>query len=782
MSAVTPTHPALAVPAYQVPPRPQPIDLDLRGNEGPPGALANAAVDLRVYPSTRRVAELLALRLGLTGDQVLVTAGADGALDRICRATLSPGDSAVWTVPGFAMTRRYIALARARDIGVPWERGPFPVREVLAAVEPCTRVVFLTSPNNPTGSAATADDVRVLANALPAGVLLVVDSAYEAYADEPLSTAALEFDNVVLVRTLSKDWGLAGARVGFVAARDARWVGWLYAAGSPYTVAAPSLAIAAAALEEADGSVPARVAAFVPHVRTARARLTEALAAGGLAVTQSQANFAFGRGASAVWLGDALAGLGIGARNFPDAPDLADAIRLGCPPDEPGVDRVVAAIDAALRPEAILLDMDGVLADVRQSCRAAIQAACAAGGLTVTPADIAAVKAAGDANNDWVASQRLLRQAGIERSLEQVTADYEAAYQGTEDAPGLWTTETLLVERSWLADLAQRLPLAIVTGRPRSDARRFLETFGLTNLFAAVVCMEDGPAKPDPAPVRTALQRLGVTRAWMVGDTPDDLVAARGAGVVPLGIRAPGEDSADILLSAGAARVLARLEDLDLLLDPPAPSRTGVPPAPLPSPVPAGRRATVERTTHETTIRCTLDLDGTGQSDVSTGIGMLDHLLGALAKHARFDLTLQCTGDLHIDDHHTTEDCALVLGQALEQCVGSRRGIRRFGDAHAPLDEALARAVVDLSGRPWPEVHLGLKREMLGTLACENIRHLFQSLAITARMSLHLDVLRGDNDHHKAEAATKALALALRSAVSTAGMGDAVPSTKGVLG
>ena len=155
-------------------------------------------------------------------------------------------------------------------------------------------------------------------------------------------------------------------------------------------------------------------------------------------------------------------------------------------------------------------------------------------------------------------------------------------------------------------------------------------------------------------------------------------------------------------------------------------------------------------------------------------------MLGALARHARLDLELSCTGDLAVDDHHTAEDCALALGQALDQALGERRGIARFGSAFAPLDEALARAVIDLSGRPCAVVELGLTREALGQLACENVPHFFTSLATAGRMALHLDVVRGINDHHRAEAAFKAVALALRQAVRVEGP-DQVPSTKGVL-
>jgi imidazoleglycerol-phosphate dehydratase len=192
------------------------------------------------------------------------------------------------------------------------------------------------------------------------------------------------------------------------------------------------------------------------------------------------------------------------------------------------------------------------------------------------------------------------------------------------------------------------------------------------------------------------------------------------------------------------------------------------------------RTATVTRTTRETSIRMALDLDGTGKTSIKTGIGFLDHLLDALARHARFDLSLICEGDLNVDDHHTAEDCALALGEALDRALGERRGVSRFGWAFAPLDEALARAVVDLSGRPYADVSVALERDAIGGLSCENIPHLLRSFATTAQLTLHVDVVKGENDHHRAEAAFKATALALRQAVARSGFDD-VPSTKGTL-
>ncbi len=192
------------------------------------------------------------------------------------------------------------------------------------------------------------------------------------------------------------------------------------------------------------------------------------------------------------------------------------------------------------------------------------------------------------------------------------------------------------------------------------------------------------------------------------------------------------------------------------------------------------RMAKIERSTAETEVMVALDLDGDLSREIDTGIGFLDHLLDNLARHAGFGLVVRTRGDLHVDDHHTVEDTALCLGAAFDEALGDRRGIVRFGTAYAPLDEALARVVVDFSGRPYAQVDLGLSRERIGTVACENIAHFLRSFSTAARLTLHADLLRGENDHHRAEACFKALALALRSAVARTASNE-IPSTKGTL-
>jgi len=185
------------------------------------------------------------------------------------------------------------------------------------------------------------------------------------------------------------------------------------------------------------------------------------------------------------------------------------------------------------------------------------------------------------------------------------------------------------------------------------------------------------------------------------------------------------------------------------------------------------------RETKETQIEVEWTLDGEGRTEITTGIGFLDHMLEAFGRHGRFDLRLRAHGDLHVDAHHTVEDCALTLGAALDAALGERRGIERYGHAYVPMDEALSRAAWDLGGRPWPEVELGLRLDALGGVSRHDWRHFFQSLAMASRSALHVDVLRGEHDHHRLESAFKATAVGLRKALIVSN--DEVPSTKGAL-
>lgn len=533
--------------AYKAP-APTPATLDLASNTGvgPSAAfcarVSRSAGPTSSYPHAGSLRNQLAENLGLAPDRLCVTAGGDDAIDRICRIALQPGRRLVTTTPTFEMIARSAVRTGAVVDEIVW-RDEFPVDEIIAAVGPDTGLIAIVSPNNPTGCVAPTADLVRIASTNPETVFLV-DLAYVEYADEDPTAQLLKFDNVVVVRTLSKAWGLAGLRIGFACGTPAI-VARVYAAGGPYCVARPSLAIASAWLDEGRELVEETV----ERVREQRGELATALSTAGFEAFASGANFVCVRGATE--LATRLADAGIRVRFWADSSDRSGLVRITVP--------------------------------------------------------------------------------------------------GTELS------------------------------------------------FARLISVIEGAALPDKCEV--------------VGT----------------------------------------------------------------------RMASMERCTAETRIAATLEIDGSGASDISTGLGFLDHMLTALAKHSRIDLEMECVGDLDVDDHHSVEDCAIVLGNLLREALGDRAGVRRFADALVPLDEALARAVVDLSGRPSPRIALGLSREMLGDTATENLTHFLETLATEGRFALHVDVLEGENDHHRAEAAFKAVAKALREAMSMDGFGD-VPSTKGVLG
>jgi imidazoleglycerol-phosphate dehydratase len=195
------------------------------------------------------------------------------------------------------------------------------------------------------------------------------------------------------------------------------------------------------------------------------------------------------------------------------------------------------------------------------------------------------------------------------------------------------------------------------------------------------------------------------------------------------------------------------------------------------------RSAKVTRTTKETDVAVAVDLDGTGASAIETGIGFFDHMLDLLARHSRIDISVKAKGDLHIDHHHTTEDVGIALGQAIKQALGDMKGITRYADVHVPMDEALTRVAIDISGRPFMVFKAVFERDKVGAFDTELVREWFQAFAINAGITLHVETLYGANDHHIAESCFKGLARALRAAVAIdARAAGEVPSTKGRLG
>lgn len=554
----------MSTPTVYSPPRLGPtVDLDLSRNEGPPpgrsllAGVGDSGRAISRYPDVSALRDRIAARHGIEADRVLVTAGGDDALFRCLLARMGPDRRAVVTRPSFEMIPRYVAQVGGTLVEVDWWDGSFPTEEIMGVADDCD-IAVVVSPNNPTGGVATSSDLEQLGSVVG---LLVVDAAYSEFADHDLTPVALGLDNTVVVRTLSKAWGLAGLRVGYLLG-PSDVVGEISAYGSPYPVSGLSADLAIARLDDTD-----EVSRLVDRVKHQREELTELLQAGGVEVYLSQANFVLARFDDADWVASTAAALGVGLRRFPDRSGLKDHLRITLPGSEEGFGRLVHVLGSALAPQALLFDLDGVLCDTSASQTRAIIETAAGFGVVLTREDVDRAKATGDASDDWELTRRLCGQAGADVTLQAVTDRFEVLYQGGRGVTGYKRAETLLVDPVTLERWAEALPLGVVTGRPRSDTEEFLTRFGLADLMSAVVTRDDAALKPDPAPVRLAMDRLGVGRAWMLGDTPDDITAARGAGVVPIGVIAPGvpPDLARRSL-AGAARVIDRTTDLEGLL------------------------------------------------------------------------------------------------------------------------------------------------------------------------------------------------------------------------
>jgi len=786
-------------------------------------AIANAA-GMHIYPDPNQTyfRQDLASYVGLTPGHVIAGGvGSDELLDLIIRLC-EPGSGIVTAPPTFSMYSFLAKLARSKVIEVDRSAGPDFELDVDGIVDAVRnkdgRLVFIASPNNPTGGLVSAEQVERICKE---SCLLVVDEAYAEFSGGSMVELVNSFPNLIILRTFSKWAGLAGMRVGFAVAHP-KIIEKLATIKQPYNINVATEAAARAALAVRDKIREQHINPILAE-RTRMLILLQEFQ--WLEPNPSVANFVLFKVHEpycAALVHQGLRKLGVLVRYYSGGA-LANFFRIsvGRPADTAllvdGLRKLVASgslipkelgshNEMRVTPQALILDMDGVLAEVSMSYRRAIQLTCETFGVVVTASDISKAKLEGNANDDWKLTHRLISQGlpqGNGPTLEQVTEEFQKFYIGTDKSAGLRDLESLIPPRSLLVEMRRRCPLgmAIVTGRPREECLHFLNIHNLRSIFSdgegnpLVVCMHDAPSKPSPAPVQLALQRLGGVKpnlAVMIGDTPDDITAAKAAGVGAIGVLTPDCSSRDLmkktLTACGAMHVMEPGFSHVLELFPPASS------------VPAnqhctqgnrpmhtrfgqkssGRVGTIERNTKETSIEVRVALDGTGESDVHTGLGFLDHMICAMSKHSRVDIQVKCQGDVWIDDHHTAEDVGIALGEAFDIALGERKGIARFGHAYCPLDEALSRAVVDVSSRPHSEVDLQLRRDMIGSMSSEMLEHFIASFTSASRMTVHVHCIHGKNDHHKAESAFKALAVALRKALASDASAG-IPSTKGFL-
>uniref|UniRef100_A0A7S3PMG0 Imidazoleglycerol-phosphate dehydratase n=1 Tax=Aplanochytrium stocchinoi TaxID=215587 RepID=A0A7S3PMG0_9STRA len=796
---------------------PELVKLDANENlYGPMSEVLEAIANLQhahIYPDPAQthLRAALANYVGCQPENVVAGVGSDELLDLVIRL-VDPLSGIVTAPPTFGMYSFLGKLSKCKVFDVPRSSAPnfqLDIEGIVDAVEnQGARLVFIASPNNPTGGLISDDEVRRIC---ATNCILVVDEAYAEFAGDSTVGLLSEFPNLIVLRTFSKWAGLAGMRVGFSIAHE-KLTEKLMAIKQPYNICLAADVAARAALAVKDKIMKEHVEPIVAERRRMQVLLHEFE---WLEPMPSVSNFILYKVHAPMDAGKLymlLRQLAVLVRYYPNG-SLAGFIRIsaGRPSDTDALVKALRKIETEHLQqsnkkfkdlEALIFDMDGVLAEVSQSYRKAIQFTAKSYGEEVTQEDITAAKLKGNANDDWKLTQRLLKERGVNIPLEEVTEKFQEFYLGTDTQIGLRELESLIPSRGLLLELRKRckVGMAVVTGRPRDECLFFLDQYKLRGLFVdkngapALVCMNETPSKPSPEPVLLALKQLGVTdpsKTIMLGDTPDDIRAAKAAGAAAFGVVTPGnsldgelalalsESGADQLLRPGLFELLDILAESsrDIVVAPEPASSVRLPSFGNSSAV---RSATIERKTKETSIKCFVNLDGTGSHKIDTGIGFLDHMLSALSKHSRVDINVKCVGDLWIDDHHTAEDVAITLGEAFDTALGPRKGIARWGYALCPLDEALSRAVVDISSRPHAHVSLGLRRESVGTLSTEMIAHVIESFATSARLCVHVECLQGENDHHRSESAFKALAVAIRMSIS-ADKSAGVPSTKGVL-
>lgn len=550
-------------PAAYAPPRfGESVDLDLSRNEGSrPGADLLYSLDapeslMRSYPDVAALTGAIAESHGVTPDQVLVTAGSDDGLFRCMLSIARAGRSVVTTYPSFEMIPVYAAQLGITVKELAWWSGKLRVDRLLSLITGETGAVVLVSPNNPTGSVIDEEVLRSVSVAAP---LVVLDSAYAEYADLDLTQFALSLGNVLVSRTFSKAWGLAGLRVGYLLGSSAD-IARMGRFGSPFSVSGLSASVARARL--ATGQIDT----YLEQVRANRRDLIDGLGTLRARPLQSQANFVLAEVKDPGWVVAAASSLGVGLRRFPGRLGLERFVRITVPGVGEEYRRLCRVLQSALAPEAILFDLDGVLADVSRSQTRAIIETAASFGARLSLSQVVEARLAGNANDDWELTRRLCKASGVAVRIEEVTRVYESLYQGRNGRTGFKEAEKPLVDPELLKRWSKRFRLGVVTGRPREDAEEFLHRFGLRSAISTVVAREDAPLKPDPAPVELAMGRLGAQYAWMLGDTPDDIAAAKRAGAVPIGVVST-ETPIDAVSGAlaGAARILrfpAELEEM----------------------------------------------------------------------------------------------------------------------------------------------------------------------------------------------------------------------------
>ena len=527
-------------------------------------ALQNiTAEDVCTYPAYSDFRKELAQWANVLPSQILMTNGTDEAIKIVMDAYLDKGDEVIIPQPTFSLFNSYAAVTGATIVPVLYNKDlSFPSESVLNAITSKTRIIVLVNPNNPTGTAISEQEIiRILEKAPQA--LVLVDEAYYQYYGYSCKELIKGFRNLVIIQTFSKAFGLAGMRFGYALSNEGIITN-LEKVGSPYSVNALAIIAARAAIKD-----PKFVRDYVEEVLKNRTFMYDELQKLGIKTYPSQANFIIADfGARCKEVLSQLDKEGILIRDRSSFALLQNCLRLGNGTKEQCV-RLLDGIKRILRKDTLLFDMDGVLIDVSASYRIAIsQTVNFFTGQDVSPQDIQRLKEKGGYNNDWDLSQALIEERGISIPKQDIINKFQELYTGNGIGQGLRENEKWMLSLDVLKQAYKKFRLGIVTGRPKEEALYALMRFGVREYFDAVIAMEDYPqdkAKPDPYSIRLALEKIGGESAAYVGDSVDDIKAAKNAGITSIGVLPGIADSSalkDAFRNFGAKTIVERVNQV----------------------------------------------------------------------------------------------------------------------------------------------------------------------------------------------------------------------------
>ncbi|EKE02749.1 MAG: histidinol-phosphate transaminase [uncultured bacterium] len=514
--------------------------------------------DIRFYPAYGELINKLAEYNNIPAEMILPTNGADEAIKYIFDTFMASGDTVLTVTPTFSMPQIYANTAGCNYQEVKYkEKWVFPVADFINKINEKTRLIIITTPNSPTGDAISRDNLLKIINTAPNSIILI-DETYSTYAKETFVDLACQYNNVIITRSMSKDFALAGLRLGYIITNKQN-INYLKRAISPYSVNTLAAKAGIAALEDIEHIVSVK-----KQIQESKYLLSNGLKDIAKAVYPSEGNFLLADfGEKADFIYKRLLNSGIKVKYFKNNPDIKNCFRITLPAPE----QAQILLNVIQDRDLIVFDMDGVLIDTTNSYRIAIRETYKHfSKQDITPEQIQHAKNQGGLNNDWDLTEYLLKNSGFNIPKQEIIDKFQELYWN--DGNGFILNEDLLTKPDFFQNLAKKYDLAIFTGRPKAEAEFVIKRWNMEDLFSMVITMDDVPDgfhKPDPHGLNQILNIISTPNIYYLGDTSDDMIAARKAGVKGIGILPPQDKSENLrnkLLSEGAMVVLNNIEEL----------------------------------------------------------------------------------------------------------------------------------------------------------------------------------------------------------------------------